>query len=103
MITGRVSSNVEAIVAISLEFAANRRRKIKAIVDTGFTGFLSLPPALVSRLKLPFRGNTRVVLADGRAIRCDLFQRSDEYAQRKGVSRAALISQGLRLVLSKAG
>ena len=36
-----------------------------AVVDTGFTRFLTLPPAMVAELGLGYRGVNRVILADG--------------------------------------
>ena len=36
-----------------------------AVVDTGFTRFLTLPPATVEELGLRYRGVNSVVLADG--------------------------------------
>ena len=36
-----------------------------AVVDTGFTRFLTLTPAMVTELGLGYRGINRVILADG--------------------------------------
>ena len=36
-----------------------------AVVDTGFTRFLTLPPAMVAELGLAYRGVNSVILADG--------------------------------------
>ena len=38
---------------------------IDAVIDTGFTGQLVLPPEVVNRLGLPGRGRQRAILADG--------------------------------------
>jgi clan AA aspartic protease len=38
---------------------------VDAVVDTGFTRFLTLPPATVSELGLGYRGVNSVILADG--------------------------------------
>jgi clan AA aspartic protease len=42
-----------------------QEQEIEAIIDTGFNGSLSLPPALVAALGLPFRRRGRALLADG--------------------------------------
>jgi clan AA aspartic protease len=42
-----------------------REQEIECIVDTGFSGSLSLPPTLVAELGLPFRRRGRALLADG--------------------------------------
>ena len=40
-------------------------QEIDAIIDTGFTGDLTLPPALIRRLNLPWKGRGQALLADG--------------------------------------
>lgn len=49
-------------------------QQVEAIIDTGFTGWLSLPPSLVSRLKLPFRRRGRALLADGSETVFDTYE-----------------------------
>ncbi len=41
-------------------------REVAAVVDTGFNGYLTLPPTLVAELGLPVVGDGEAVLADGR-------------------------------------
>jgi len=38
---------------------------VEAVIDTGFTDRLTLPPDVVDELGLPLRGSAEVVLADG--------------------------------------
>lgn len=45
-------------------------------IDTGYTGFLTLPPETIQELRLPRRGNSLVELAEGSQ------QRLDQYAAR---------------------
>lgn len=40
---------------------------VEAVIDTGFTGHLALPVAMVSSLDLPELGTEEIMLADGRA------------------------------------
>lgn len=49
-------------------------QEIEAIVDTGFNGFLTLPPSLIATLDLPFRERGRAVLADGSDISFDIHE-----------------------------
>ena len=63
--TGRVTPRWDAVVEIRLEAADGRAQAVQAAVDTGFTGFLSLPPALMASLGLPMVGLKTVALADG--------------------------------------
>lgn len=65
MISGRVTPQWDALVQVSLEAADGRAQLAKAAVDTGFTEFLALPPALISGLGLPFAGLADFTLADG--------------------------------------
>lgn len=43
-------------------------RLVRAIIDTGFTGSLTLAFEIVDELSLSFIGNQRALLADGREI-----------------------------------
>ena len=47
MIEGFVNANLEAVVTIPLLGPAGQTREIAAVVDTGFNGYLTLPPTLV--------------------------------------------------------
>lgn len=46
---------------------------VDAVIDTGFTGQLALPPEAVGRLGLPGRGRRRAILADGRTVEVNVF------------------------------
>ena len=64
MITGKIVDNQEAI--IELEFTGiNHTQKVEAIIDTGFTGELTLPGNLIDRLGLPRIGELPITLGDG--------------------------------------
>ena len=65
MIEGTVNAAYEAVVSLPLRGSAGKARDVDAVVDTGFTRFLTLPSAMVAELGLGFRGVNRVVLADG--------------------------------------
>ncbi len=62
---GAVNAAHEAVLTISLEGLAGEAQEIAAVVDTGFTGFLTVTPALAVELALPFEGTARATLADG--------------------------------------
>jgi len=74
MITGRVSSYREAIVPLHIRGPHGQELAIDAVVDTGFNGFLTLPPDVVTALGLPFRRNARAVLGDGRSVTFDIHE-----------------------------
>ena len=54
MIEGTVNASREAVVPLTVASPAGRMQPIDAVIDTGFNGFLTLPAALVSELRLPF-------------------------------------------------
>ena len=64
MIEDVVNAAYEAVVTLSLQGVGGRPRDIEAVVDTGYTGFLTLPPALVNELGLPFAYVGRAFLAN---------------------------------------
>ena len=47
MIEGVVNANLEAVVTLSLQDPSGRTREVEAVVDTGFNGYLTLPPMLM--------------------------------------------------------
>ncbi len=64
MIQGVVNAAYEAVVSLTLQSAEGRTQEIEAVVDTGYTGFLTLPPTLVNELGLPFAYVGRAFLAN---------------------------------------
>jgi clan AA aspartic protease len=74
MTIGSVSANNEAVVAIRLRSADGAELTIDAILDTGFSGFLTLSPNLIDQLAWPYRDSTPIVLADGTPRDVDVFE-----------------------------
>jgi clan AA aspartic protease len=71
MISGAVNTK-EASVPLKV-IGPRGERHIQAVVDTGFTGNLTLPRRLISRLGLPWHSFDRSVLADGSECLFDVF------------------------------
>lgn len=46
----------------------------EAAIDTGFTGFLTLSPALVELLQLPYWEASEFTLGDGSSVRLDVYK-----------------------------
>jgi len=65
MVTGEVNIHREAIVWLTVRGPGGSKEDFEAILDTGFTGALTLPSDLISTLRLPFRRKGRALLADG--------------------------------------
>jgi clan AA aspartic protease len=65
MITGTVTPNLAAIVRVHVEDANGTSQAIDFTIDTGFTGFVSLPPAVIAGIGLPVASQESVRIADG--------------------------------------
>ena len=65
MITGTVNADLEATIQLGVRGPGGQEQEIEAIIDTGFNGFLTLPPALVTSLNLLHLGRGRATLANG--------------------------------------
>ena len=65
MITGVVNANREAMIRLVVTGPTGQQQDTEAIIDTGFTGFLTLPPARVTALGLPWLSRQPGILADG--------------------------------------
>ena len=65
MITGIVNVDFEAIISLSICDSDAKIYRQDAIVDTGFNGWLSLPPDLIDRLNLKWKRRGRAILGDG--------------------------------------
>ncbi len=65
MIRGVVNASYEPVISLTFQGPLGQSPEIKAIVDTGFSEFLTVPPVLVSELGLPLIYRTSAYLADG--------------------------------------
>ena len=74
MIVGVVTAAREAVLPVQVQGPAGHRVTVDAVLDTGFTGFLTLPTAVVAALGLPFAGTSRATLSDGSAVGLDVFE-----------------------------
>jgi clan AA aspartic protease len=65
MIPGIVNADFEAIISLSIGDSEGNIYAQDAIVDTGFNGWLSLPPDLIDQLNLKWKRRGRAILGDG--------------------------------------
>ena len=72
MIQGVVNPAYEAVVTLPLQDPEGRTRDIEAVVDTGYSGFLTLPPRLVDELGLPFAYIGQAFLANDAEVDFDV-------------------------------
>ena len=68
MILGTVNHAYEAVISLTVRGPSGQSREVDAVIDTGFTGFLSLKSALATELGLPFLTHESALLADGSLV-----------------------------------
>lgn len=74
MITGTINANLDAIVRLTVRGPTGRTRRIRAVIDTGFNGCLTLPPAIIADLELPWRRRAFAELGDGSEVVFDVYR-----------------------------
>lgn len=65
---GFVNRNCEAMMPIVVGNDNKPRQLVEALIDTGFTGFLSLPLSMIEALGLPWIFSDSVTLGDGSEV-----------------------------------
>jgi clan AA aspartic protease len=73
MMFGVVSDNCEAIIKVAVGRADGPKVTIDALIDTGFTSFLSLPIAMIESLGLPWHFSDTGTLGDGSEIVFEIY------------------------------
>jgi clan AA aspartic protease len=73
VIIGSVNTECEAIISLEVVDASGQPRAVEAVIDTGFTGFLTLPPLMIALHGLVLRGHHQVILGDGSVSLLDVY------------------------------
>ncbi len=73
MITGVVTTDCEPVIPIILRDASGQLHEYDAVIDTGFTGWLTLPPDLITELGLVWRELGEAILANGSRVYSDVY------------------------------
>jgi len=73
MMYGVVNLRREATLSLVVSNANKQQQVIDTVIDTGFTGFLSLPSAIIAALDLPWSASDIVTLGDGSETLFDLY------------------------------
>ncbi|VEP15258.1 Aspartyl protease [Hyella patelloides LEGE 07179] len=76
MMQGFVNQNCEAIIQVAVGHASKRKQMVKALIDTGFTGFLSLPQSIIASLGLPWHFRDVGTLGDGSEVIFEMYKAS---------------------------
>ncbi|MFY7933460.1 MAG: clan AA aspartic protease [Microcystis aeruginosa] len=74
MMMGSVNSRREAIIQFVVLGENHQRQAIKAVIDTGYTGFLTLPSAIISKLGLTWYMQEEGILGDGSLCMFNVFE-----------------------------
>ena len=74
MMQGFVNQNCEAVIRIAVGTANSRKQIVKAVIDKGFTGFLSLPSSMISALGLPWQFRDIGTLGDGSEVIFEMYK-----------------------------
>ena len=74
MMQGFVNQNCEAIIRVAVGSTNSRKQMVEAVIDTGFTGFLSLPLSTITTLKLPWHFRDVGTLGDGSEVIFDMYK-----------------------------
>jgi clan AA aspartic protease len=72
MMQGYVNENYEAMISVAVK-NGNSLKSFDAVIDTGFTGFLSLPTAIIIELELQWSYRDRATLGDGSETVFDVY------------------------------
>jgi clan AA aspartic protease len=76
MMMGNVNSRREAIIQFVVIGEDNQRQGVKAVIDTGYTGFLTLPSAIITTLGLTWFMQEEGILGDGSMCMFNVFEAS---------------------------
>ena len=74
MIRGSVNAAYEAVISFAVQGPSGLTREIEAVIDTGYSEYLTLPTELVSELGLPYVTSDQAVLADGSYASFDVYE-----------------------------
>ena len=73
MIEGAVNAAHEPVITLTTQGPSGQSREIEAVIDTGFTGFLTITPDLAAELGLVLEGTGRATLANGSEVIFDVY------------------------------
>ena len=73
MIRDLVTADHQVLVQLTVLGPGGKSLDVEAIIDTGFDGWLSLPPAIIAELDLEWRERGRAFLADGSDCVFDIY------------------------------
>ncbi|MCU0569986.1 MAG: clan AA aspartic protease [Oculatellaceae cyanobacterium Prado106] len=76
MMFGAVNNDCEAIIKVAVGRIGSPKIAVNAVIDTGFTSFLSLPLSIITELDLTWHYRDVGTLGDGSEIVFELYKAS---------------------------
>ena len=82
MIEGTVNALLEAAVTLTVGGAPGREYRVDAVIDTGYSGQLTLPSRVITELGLRRVGVSQATLADGSKIAFNVYDATVHWSAR---------------------
>ena len=76
MMFGVVNNNCEATIKVAVGRIGSSKITVDAVIDTGFTSFLSLPISIITELGLPWHYRDIGTLGDGSDVVFEIYKAS---------------------------
>lgn len=73
MISGSINFAWEGVLRLTVRGLHGQRRRISAVIDTGYSGALTLPSEIITELGLPWVETVAVVLGNGSTCDCESY------------------------------
>ena len=74
MITGVVTVDHEAVIPLRLQGPSGQAETVHPVIDTGFTGTLTLPSSVIAALGLRWLTQGQAILANGQIETFDVYR-----------------------------
>jgi clan AA aspartic protease len=74
LIRGQVNQRTEAIIPLLIRDSIGKRLSLDAVIDTGFSGYLTLPMPMITELQLPFLSSRTFSLGDNSEANFDIYK-----------------------------
>ena len=82
MIEGTVNERLEAAITLTVGGMSGRESSVYAVVDTGYSGQLTLPSRVIAGLGLQQVGISRATLADGSRVDFNVYDATVHWSGR---------------------
>lgn len=73
MMQGQIDADNQAVISLQVRSPNNPFREFFVVIDTGFSGYLTLPIADILALQLPFQQRQTYTLGDGNDVEFDIY------------------------------